>query len=149
MINAKSLSPFDLIFSHTDDDGTTTHIAVGRLNEWCKVELSKGKIEVFKVPIDVEFAEWCVSNHGIEPHRLARMVEHLSVLDTEPVIFVAWPNGSHLLADGNHRYVSAARAGHTEINAFVLTDTEWWPFQIKGLPHLSMDLVQSGRSGIG
>jgi hypothetical protein len=139
-LQAKDLG-VEVIFTHIADDGTQTMFAVERMVKWC----ADTRQRIYETPVDVDFAKFCLERRGIEQHRLNR----LTALDLiVPVLYCEWPDGSHLLVDGHHRYVLAARLGRKTIRGHVLKERQWRPFVVEGAAPVSQAALANTFSGI-
>lgn len=136
----------ETIFTHYDDKtGKETVFAAGSLTNNVKQKILTGELEIVKIPIDAEFAEWCLTHRGIETHRLDRLnPEHL----LDPMIFLTQNDKSHLLVDGNHRYVRHWQLGILEGLAVIVPKRVWRNFIITGLPKGSEHELLNRFSGI-
>jgi hypothetical protein len=116
------------VFSHMDDEtGAISILAIDRLTKSNAYRC----IPTTLVEIDFEFAEFVLHNRGIEMHRLAK----LAVGEfRDPITFLKWPNGTDLLADGNHRYVAAAIRRAKDIKSKIVPASVWRKFLITDIP---------------
>lgn len=132
----------DVVFTHMDE-GTKaiTTINISRLLRDWKVRMRP----VVMLPIDRDFAKFCVTNRGVEEHRLERL-EREEI--REPVLFAYWQSGEHLLIDGTHRYVAQTLKGASEIKARILPISVWRPYVIEGIPNDYAMKMMHGFSGI-
>lgn len=135
----KDLSPTEIFYTHFDPTEGQVTLAIGRL-----VELARRTCEVFSVPVEPEFALYCLKHRGIEVHRLMRLgPEQLS----EPMLFLHWGD-THLLADGNHRYVKHAQLGAKWASAWVMDEVSWRPYVVQDAPQEDAGTVINSFSGI-
>lgn len=127
-----SIDPFRTIaFTYVEEDGTVTNFAITQLVAALSAAHAKGKIEPVHIPIEADFAQYCLTNRGIEQHRLDRLTEkHLE----EPLVFAQWAGGTQLLIDGHHRYVKHSQLGHEIAPAFILPEVLWRLFVIDDFP---------------
>lgn len=140
---AKELvSPTAVLFTHLDHEtGEITNICVSSMLKDPAVQAHAAT----HVQIDDEFASFCLTNRGIENHRLARLMH---VARPDPILIVEWGDGTHVIVDGNHRYVAASIRGHKLIRAKVLPPQLWHRHVVLNIPdHLSRGRL-TGFSGI-
>lgn len=107
----------DQVFTHEslDDSKFQRSWNVGAIMRVLMDMFEQGQIEPIWVQIDAGFIPCCWKDRGIEKHRLARLTpDALKV----PVLFMAEPDGTHLMLDGTHRYVYAHTIGRRDILAF-------------------------------
>lgn len=130
------------LFTHQDTDGTIRHFAVERLFNYMK---GMGH-EVFSVVLDPAYVSTIFAKRGVESHRLKRItVEQLMI----PVLYLEGVSpGTHLLADGNHRYVVHAQLGHKEMPAYIAPPKLWRRFMVTGIPDAYVPGVLNGFSNI-
>lgn len=107
----------DEVFTHLDD-GHQTVYAVTALNRRC-LEGGPG-IDKLLVQVDEEHAKFCMESRGVEQDRIAELLKNVDYLK-QRVIFVAMPDGSHLLVDGTHRYVTYYSLNLPNIPAFMVS----------------------------
>lgn len=140
MIHIKELSEGEKTYTHQDDKtGEYRIFAVDRMALWIEAH----SLEVLKVKFlpDAAFAKFVLENRGIEPHRLLRC--DISF----PITLLLMSDDTHLIVDGNHRYVKAAMVG-AELKANMLIKEQWEQFLVEGV---SADLAAyslSAFSGI-
>ena len=133
-------------FTHVSDKGVVRVWHIERM-----IEMARSK-EVWDTPVDAEFAQIVRDRRGVEAHRLAR----ISPADlTFPVIYVEMeaefdhdPPISHLLVDGNHRYVKAAEWGRETIPGVIFSKAEADRCLIVGIPSVTEGELLSRHSGI-
>jgi hypothetical protein len=141
-IDVTTMLPTEKVFTWQDPDTLEElNFAVDRLNAWCVA----AEVETVLTPVEVEFADLFIRERGIEFHRVERMT-FKDLL--HPVIYCCMPKGTHLLVDGHHRYVFSAMIGQTEQRAHILTQEQWEPFLISGMPTFVRENIISGFSGI-
>lgn len=115
-------------------NGVATHFHVNRI-----IKRAKNK-PVHTVPIDRGFAKWALRNNGIEQHRLDRLLQVPKDKPFDPVHYIVWSNGKHVLVDGSHRYVASYLQKRETIEIRVLPFLEWQDCTIK-LPTLEDPLA--------
>ena len=98
------------------------------------------------VPCEQDICEQVLKDAGIEQHRLDR----ITFLDClrYPIIFLETDDGKHILADGNHRYVSATVHGMEVIPARIIPWDMWQPFIVEGLKPMTKGCLRNTFSGI-
>ena len=133
----------DVIFTHIDPDNQKeTVINITRLSLDFRVKIRP----IVKIPIDPVWAEQSFHKRGLEEHRLKRIILRPDLM--EPVLFCVWPDGSHLLVDGNHRYAASWVMGATDIPARIIPRSVWKKHVIKGLPASNEQRLLTSFSGI-
>ena len=130
-MTVKEVNPFDELFTHVESDGAQSTYNVTRLYEHAVAHATE--IAKVMVPVDAEHAQYCVEQRGVEPDRIAVLVEHPEYLK-KPVLFIAMPDGSHLLADGTHRYVVFFAANCPMIPAYIVPWSMAAPFKVEDMP---------------
>lgn len=129
----------DELFTHVGDDGTTrTTYDVTKLFDY--VLAHESEVEKISVPVDEEHARYCFEHRGAEEERIAVLMEHPEYL-RKPVLFIALPNGEHLLADGTHRYIVFFMMKAPVIPAYIVPWSMAEPFIIVDMPEESKDLL--------
>lgn len=125
MIPVSEISILEQVFTHIDPDtGEVTCLAIDRLKEDKRLRMKP----VGLCPVTMEFAEFCLRERGVEPHRVARVLA--TYPDYDPVLFAAWGDGSHLLIDGVHRYIACATHGSPTIRGKIVPLTVWRSYRI-------------------
>lgn len=105
----------DECFTHIAEDGKQTSYAVTKLVEY----LAAHNWEKVVVPVEEFHAAYCVNNRGVEPDRIARLLQCVPAL-VRPIVFIHMPDNSHLLVDGTHRYVALFGLNRKEIFAHMV-----------------------------
>src|SRR5690606_7741317 len=105
------------------------------------------RIELQSIEIDQAFASEWLPKRGLEPHRLDAL-RKVPTSKLAPVIMLECPDGSHLLADGPHRYFVAALRGVAGIRAKLVPHAVWEPFIVEGFPKANPDTLQKSFSGL-
>lgn len=137
----------DEVFTHVnDDDGAQTSYNVTALyrhltDRWDEVALAG--VEKVVVPVDEDHGQYCMERRGVEQDRIAVLVQHPEYL-TKPILFVAMPDGSHLLVDGTHRYViwwmtSRDTGKPLSIPSYIIPLAVAAPFIIEDMPQTDED----------
>jgi hypothetical protein len=133
-------NPGDQMFTHIDPETKTqTCFAVTLIRE----HISRfGEDYIFSTPIEPRIAKMILLNRGLERSRLKRAIR---TSHYDPLLYLAMPDGSHLLADGSHTYVAMFYKGTTWTKAFVVPQNIWKDFTISGLPQWESEshLLQS------
>jgi hypothetical protein len=109
-------------FDYTDGFGKRYVFNIDRILEHIKAN----NYPVYEVEIEPGYAE----NYLLNRRASQVKVDKIELPIREPVVYVAWTDGSHLLIDGNHRYIKAAQAGQTTIKAYILKRRVWKRFLI-------------------
>lgn len=121
-------------------------VAIERLCDSFRYKL----VETVTIDLDPEMAEFFMANRGIEGHRLARQIQ--ATAPGSPITFLKWPDGTDLLADGNHRYVAACIRREKIITAKIVPLSVWRRFAIVNIPQqfddAAFERYRSGWSGI-
>lgn len=133
MIDWRTMRGDEEIFTHWDEtSGKVTDLAASRLVQWCR---ESGE-EIYRTPLRQDHAALVMAKRGIEPHRLIRLTRETAIA---PVLFLKWPDGTSLLADGSHRYVWLATHGERWVLCWHLDEAKWRDFVIEGLPRPSSE----------
>lgn len=141
MIPRSEVDPREPIFVYENPVfGQTVIFASGRMAKYALEH-----IEPVDVPMDADFARYCVTNRGVEPHRLAQIEPPIHT----PILYVQWVDGkTHLLVDGHHRYVRAYQCGYRTIPSYILAYAEWEKFLVEPFDRrLTPEEVLRARSG--
>lgn len=140
MIDARTLSITDPIYTYSDEE-ICVHVASARLRRVCLAIMP----EVFLTPVSIDLANKFLSENTISMDRVFALTpgdRHEPILycrdgkftDGRPDVF---------LVDGHHRFVRAALEGQSMIEAWVLSEAQWRPFQIFGLPEITGEQLKS------
>jgi hypothetical protein len=148
MLKLSDIGLYEQLFTHVYE-GVATMIAAERMQK-SEEYLA---LEIMMSPVEKHFAEWAMENRGVEQHRLERITPTELV---SPLCYCEFPTPaslgggiSHLLVDGNHRYVKAAMMGVKLLPARVAPETLWRKFQVEGIPlEIAEAFVDSPGSGI-
>jgi len=125
----------------TTKGGPEITVAVDLLTEWVRAN----HIPITAIACEQEQAEKFYRDNGVEPHRLARITaKHLR----SPVLLLDLGDGTHMLADGNHRYVVAAANGITRLPAWLVKHSYWQPFRVDMPLALGEETLRTMFSGI-
>lgn len=143
MLDGSKYKSGDPIYTFVADDGTNTHIDSKLLREWCLS--NKSSLEVFATPVDPKLALRFQDENIISP---VRVFELWHRRDLDPVIYCksgTFTDGRPdvMLVDGHHRYTLAAAKAWPVIPAYILELNQWKPFQIDGLPDLTVDFLRA------
>lgn len=139
-IPVSEIDPFEVCFTHVHE-GVATTIAVERLHK----DPDFLKLKPFLTPVEEHFAKWAMENRGVEQKRLDRLTP---AIFAQPLTYCEWENGSHLLVDGNHRYVKAAMLGVKELPARVVLPPLWRKYVVSGIPMKWSEAFLTAPSGL-
>jgi hypothetical protein len=142
------------IYTFVTPDGTNIHIDSTALREWC---LSTPPLEVFNVPVHEEQARRLVEvDKAVSLTRLSELFDkgtqalrdHPGQEPFDPLIFCKdgkTTDGAPdvMLVDGHHRYVLLAMMRIPFFPAYVLSPSEWQPFQLHGLPSYTAEELRN------
>jgi hypothetical protein len=135
----------EIIFTHCDEiTRLKTIIAIERLIKSNKYRC----LPTRRADMDLKQAKYVYEHRGIEPHRLTKFVNE-GVRD--PLTFLKWPDGTDLLADGNHRYVAHAVLKEKTFTLKLVPASIWKPFVVINPPEFTeeaWDRFSNGYSGI-
>lgn len=126
-IHFSRLGQHEEYFAWSDQNtGEVIHFATTRMNTYLSSHWP-----VTKVALTPQLVTTVIAQNGIE-------LEHLERIDdarlNEPVIMLAWPDGTHVTADGSHRLVKRASLGLHFVPAFLAPERLWRRFVIDGMP---------------
>lgn len=134
------------IYSHLSDRGVARHWHIERLLSFSAL------FPRIEADIRMHMVHVIMDRRGIEPHRVARITE--AALKT-PILFVEMeaefehePPISHLLVDGNHRYIYAAINGIPTLPAVIIPKAISDKCLILGVPEVKAEQLLSMNSGI-
>jgi hypothetical protein len=119
---------FDQTFTHVDK--TTRAVLMINASQLNRHLLLTDSPAV-RVPVTAEDALYIEKNHGVEPARLAKITDPDL---RRPITFIEWGDGTHLLVDGNHRYVQAYSIGKRTMLAWLVAQEVWRQFVIEDVP---------------
>ena len=147
MIEFKEMGKMEETFFWRSPTGRDFIWATSRMREYA-VETKR---EIYTVDLDMEFAQYALTNYGLEIERLRRIKPHM--IANSPIIYAAWDKENmHTLVDGCHRYVMAALLGHEKMNAYVFPQKDHEAFMIKNFPAYSDEFARQyllgGKSGL-
>lgn len=132
-INPMTLPPTDEVFSWSDPDtGQSTHFAITKLNAF----LAVSSIKPQWVAIPDNFAEWLLTNRGVNKERAAALTFKEMA---DPVTMVDM-GGHYLLADGTHRVYRRAIEGHKTALGRLVPRAIWYPFTLLG-PNMTPEQI--------
>lgn len=126
-IHVSRISARDEMFTWSPHDGPVLHFATTRLVDY----LESTKAPVIEVELDQALADHCVHKHGVGPGHLPRITPGRL---KEPCVLLAWPDGTHVVADGNHRVVARHLLGLPTFPAWMVEERVWRRFTIEGVP---------------
>lgn len=142
MVHFSELSNKEVIYSHIDfETKQATHYAITRL----KNDPQFIHHHVENVTIDKDHALFCLEYRGIEKHRLFPL---LMEPIREPIVVAITDDETHLILDGNHRYVAAAMRNLRSIQAKILPMRICEQHIIEGFPEVDADGLLTMFSGI-
>ena len=123
---------FDEVFTHVDDvSGKQTSYNVTAL--YTHVSEHEDQVEKWRLPVEEHHAKYCITNRGVERDRIDVLMQKPEYL-AKPILMVAMSDGSHLLVDGTHRYVTFWMLKVPEIPAYMIPWAVAEPFVIEGVP---------------
>lgn len=129
----EEVHPFDEVFTHVaDGTGAQTNYNVTALYKHI-TEAPREGVVLTTVGVDAEHAEYCIRRRGVEADRIAVLVQNPEYCK-KPIVFVKFPDGTHLLADGTHRYVVFFMAQVPSVPAYIVPFEVAQPFIIEGAP---------------
>lgn len=131
-LTADDLGAGLVMFTHVGEDGEQVTYSIHHMQKLVSALYKAGKLRAAYVAVDRDFAKYCQTNRGIENHRLERITAEM--IKTRPIFMLEMPDGSHLLADGHHRYVKASKLRLRTIRAFLLPKEVWEPCIVHGMP---------------
>lgn len=148
MLKLSDIGLHEQVFTHVHE-GVATMLAAERMQKSPEYRA----LEIVITPVEKDFAEWAMENRGIEQRRLERIT--LMHLVTSPLCYCNFQRPeslgggmSHLLVDGNHRYVKASMLGMTALPARVAPETLWRKFQVDDIPMEVAEFFVEHDSGI-
>lgn len=135
---AEDYGPFDPVYTYAGDDGRVVNIDAVKLRAWCHMEWKHGNLDVVLVPVDHDLAQQWVKDGTVDLEHVLDLTQYASL---DPVIFGVWPKPGPdaILIDGHHRFCLMGLFGMPHIPAFHLTEAQWRPFEVLGLPDLTQD----------
>jgi hypothetical protein len=125
-IHISRLSARDEMFTFSPNDGDPKHFATTRLVAYLK---SSGA-QVCAVDLDEALVAHVARKHGIEPGHLTKTLDRVE----EPCVFLDYGDGTHIVADGNHRVVARHLLGMKTVPAWLVPKKVWQRFLIEGVP---------------
>lgn len=126
MIHVSRLSARDEMFTFSPNDGEPMHFATTRLVAY----LQGVGAQVVAVELDEALATHVAKRHGIEVPHLTNSLERLE----EPCVFLDYGDGTHIVADGNHRVVARHLLGFKTVPAWLVPKKVWQRFLVDGVP---------------
>lgn len=110
----------DEFFTHVTDtpDATKTTYNVTKIRAYCEAN----KLQLYRIPIQPEQAEFCLVNRGVEEDRIASLMRDQNGWNAakQPIILVHMDDDSYLMVDGTHRYVLFHRVEAKNILAYMV-----------------------------
>jgi hypothetical protein len=88
--------------------------------------------QIQRVTLDIEphIVEVCRTKRGVEQWKLDRLRDpYLSF----PIVMAELESRTHLMVDGNHRYVRRSEIGYSSIQAYVFSLGQWERFLVPTL----------------
>lgn len=77
------------------------------------------------VPVTEQMREQITNHGGVEITKVLRLLARPDIYN-QPVIFLEWPDGTHVMCDGNHRFVVKTEfCGATELKAYIVPMSVW------------------------
>lgn len=98
--------------------GRTVYFSVDHM----RFEAMRWKVKPRGIALGDKFVEEMIRRSGVEERRLREQEDDKLF---EPGIVLEWSNGTHIVADGNHRMVRAYRMGAKMFPCFILTKSMW------------------------
>lgn len=131
MMHILECDPFDQQFTHMTADNMLTVFNTSALERHLQRTLTIPEW----IAIVKEQVALIERDNGVEQEHLARLKDNCLA---QPIIFCECLDGTHILVDGNHRFVYAARKGKTEVLAWLVKRDVWERFiiDISELPDL-------------
>lgn len=136
-IHVSRLSARDEMFSFVPHDGEPLHFATTRM----VVYLRTSGYPVENVELTEELARHVAQKHGVEPGHLANTLERIN----EPCVLLDWGDGTHVVADGNHRVVARYMMQLPTLPAWLLPEKVWRRFVIEGVPSTPAEAARFQR----
>jgi len=102
-------------------------------------------LEVGYIPVDRSIAELLIHERGIEKHRLTRLM-HRKI--KEPLTLCIWDDGSHLIVDGNHRFVAATLSNRKHVPVRMVPGSIWKKYIVRDLLDVQKTNLPTKFSGI-
>ena len=134
----------DEVFTHVDDDGTTTHYNATQAMAAAPALIEAGKVEFIETDIDMDFVKFIREKRGVEQFKVDRLTEqYLNI----PCLGIWMDDGSCLTIDGHHRIVRLAADGHTTYRIVVFTRQEIAPFIVTDVPPKLEDIIRRDTVG--
>jgi hypothetical protein len=121
-ISTAHLDHTNQVFSHVDnDDGTERHFHIPKLQRLAD-EKVKG-VELIEFGIIAPHVQFVIDNRGVDEfHINERLTDDML---EKPGLMCAWPDGTQLVVDGNHRYVARFRRGKPHMAFWVFPEAVW------------------------
>lgn len=110
------------------DDGEVLCFAVDRIEMQINSNVRQAGISAHSIDIVPGLAKHLWKRHGLEPHRLARLMP--DQVEYWPPILIVEHKNRHIMIDGGHRYVRAYQFGCEGIAGWIISEPVWRPFLI-------------------
>ena len=135
MIDARTMQPWDSVYTFVDNAGQNVNIASGRLTK----HVASASYEIVLIPVEVRIAQKFCNDNCVAALWIEQMLASCKSLDDlPPIIFAECLDAdmscpvdktkvSHMLVDGHHRYVLHAVVRAKWIRAIILTPEQWQP----------------------
>lgn len=83
-----------------------------------------------RVIVTEDMAKKILTNGGIETKKVMRLMGCPDKV-FEPVIFLEWHDGTHVMCDGNHRFsIQVALLGMPTIDSYIVPRAVWTQYQL-------------------
>lgn len=142
MINGRTLSPGEAIYTFVANDGRNIHIHAERLRIW----LASSGHKVEPVPVFPELVKDLLAHNVVDQRRC---IELLGKEKLDPIIMcITGAPASHpsmpayLLVDGHHRYTLAHMLKLPVIPGYFVKKRIWNKFRIVNVPALSKQQLE-------
>lgn len=123
-IHQSRLRKKEAVFTWVETDSTLVlHVATDRLAKYLAAARSVKAVEITDQLLHV--ARW---KNGVEPQQLAALAA--APLSMVPAILLDMGDGTHVLADGNHRVLDWHRRGMVRFPAWVAEPKVWRRFLV-------------------
>lgn len=144
MMTIFQCQPLDHSFTHvTNDTHELTVFNTTALEKYLRATKTMPEW----VDLSREHAQLMLDNHGVEQEHVDRLTPECL---RRPVIFIEWFDKTHILVDGNHRFVYAHfKARKKEILTWIVKPNIWKHFTIEIPPTTDVReylLVSTGRT---
>jgi hypothetical protein len=110
------------VFSHLDDDGVQRHFDINKLYRIAAANPTS--FPKLAMPITDQQAAHIMRYNGIEQSRVRAITPKRAI---EPGLVLQLDDNTHILLDGNHRYVKRYSMGRSHMRFYVFTEAEARP----------------------